>query len=221
MPLSGSKAPAPLFPPPPGWDSSPLKLRQRRASLALIPVVQDAAFLAWRESLPAAEVRRFCRKIQTAVNATIALLSRQIPRSVREPCPLYPWLPSIPAYWEPAEAPGSDRLMPVQRCAYRWAAAVLGRFVRDALEELRAQHAVPDGCMLALNRSVRDAAFGVMIQDPLTGYLLAQHLTVLPRVARVAQDLDACPFEKRPGLPLPSNEKRLPCTSHDSLSMVG
>lgn len=173
-----SEFPEEVFPEPPGWAGSPRESLRQHAAAQLLPAIEDAVFLAWRNALPPEAVARCCQNVRMAARAAIRQLSTK--PSLARVLLSGRWTRDIPDYWEPAEAPGQDQLLPVQLRAYRWAAAAISNAVLDKLEGLHAKYPADAARSLA----VRNAVLDVCIRDPLTGYVLARYLAWLVVIAR-------------------------------------
>ena len=159
--------------PPTGWMrvSDARKIAANQLSLAILKNVTEA----WAGELPEDLWPKAQREVTTGVHAAVRVLTLAL-NSMEAP---ERWgsnwdLPDVPAYWEPAVASVTmPALSEFQLRAYRWAAAMIGVFVRNRLEELHSRY-TSDQSMRTLNRGVRNAAYDVILCDQWIAYHLAR-----------------------------------------------
>lgn len=158
--------------PPVGW----LRLRDARkqAIARMVAAIGDIVESAWGKQLSGQTLKNARRQAGVGVRKAVAILTLRATAAQMADYWDSPWyLDAMPAYWEPAESSGDTHELSEHRLqAYRWSAAIVNLHVRNQLENLHAKH-TSDESMPALNRSIRNAVYSILLEDIWLGYWLA------------------------------------------------
>ncbi|MGZ8338614.1 MAG: hypothetical protein ACXWU9_03460 [Telluria sp.] len=157
--------------PPKGWrrvgDARKQAIEQMVA--AIVAIVDSV----WAFELPSNVLQRARRKAGVGVRKAVTILTLHHTQAQMADYWDSAWyLDAVPSYWEPAESNvDGHELSEHWLQAYRWAAAIVNLHVRNALEDVHAGH-TRDDSMAILNRSIRDAVYGILLGDIWLGYHL-------------------------------------------------
>lgn len=158
--------------PPSGWrrvgDARKQAIEQMVA--ATVTILESA----WAQELPSTILQKARRQVGVGVRKAVTILTLHYTQAQMADYWDSAWyLDAMPSYWEPAESDvDTQGLSEHWLQAYRWSAAIVNLHVRNQLENLHATH-TPDDSMAVLNRSVRNAVYGILLQDIWLGYHLA------------------------------------------------
>lgn len=158
--------------PPSGWQR--VGDARKKAIDQMVSAIGNIVESVWAEELPGILMQKARRRVGIGVREAVAILTLQGTQPQAEDYWGSNWyLASIPAYWEPAEScVDTHELSEHQLQAYRWSAAIVNLHVRNSLEDLHAAH-TRDESMPALNRSIRNAVYGILLEDIWLGHYLA------------------------------------------------
>jgi hypothetical protein len=124
--------------------------------------------------LPVKKQRRVAKAVKAGLVSGCQVLLRD-PEQIRDET-LLRVLFGLPPYWEPPIARPEPLWPYAQLQAYRWAAVILAYSVRNALDDLHAEH-IPDWLMPTINRGLRNSIYEALLNAPSLGWRLSR----LPR----------------------------------------
>jgi hypothetical protein len=124
--------------------------------------------------VPIEEQRKVAPAVRAGLVSACQFLLRN-PEQIRDET-LWRVLFGLPPYWEPPFSRSEPPWPLAQLQAYRWAAVILAYSVRNALEDLHAEH-IPDWLMPTVNRGLRNSIYEALLNAPSLGWRLSR----LPR----------------------------------------
>lgn len=157
--------------PPTGWRR--LSDSRRKAIEQIITAAVSVVESVWEKELPSAKLEKARRKVGVGARKAVAILTlRNTSHQMADYWDSAWYLDAVPSYWEPAESNVDPQGLPEHRlAAYRWTAAIVCLHIRNALEDLHAAH-ISDDSMGAMNRSIRNAVYDILLGDIWLGYWL-------------------------------------------------
>jgi hypothetical protein len=124
-----------------------------------------------RGCVPLEEQRKVAPAVRAGLVSACQFLLRD-PEQIRDKT-LWRVLFGLPQYWEPPMSRSEPPWPYAQLQAYRWAATILAYSVRNALEDLHAEH-IPDRLMPTVNRAVRNSIYESLLDVPSLGWRLSR-----------------------------------------------
>lgn len=147
----------------------------------VLPALEEATLAVWKEEVPVSHHRQITRQLRAGLRQGLTEI-RRAPRDDKE---CFYLLHCVPKYWEPPEAKTCVAHLPAHQVqAYRWTAALLALYVRNALEELHAKF-TSDARMPALNRNIRNTLYDCLLRNPPVFWRLSE-------VPRILVSMVAC-----------------------------
>lgn len=164
-----------------GWLEPQLILKtpevRKQAVALLAPPLGQAAQDCWRPFLPPAVLLTVEQCAFIGVQAAVEGLTLSS-KSAKFDSYWSFMLRSLPRYWEPPVAEQLPAWPETQLRATRWTAALIALHVRNALEDIHAEH-TSDDTMPQLNTALRNCTYRLL----LSRLDLAWGLSKFPRVA--------------------------------------
>lgn len=161
------------------WEPPPLRWRpvgyaRKQAINQMVSAIAVIVESVWAGQLPGTMVQKARKQVGIGVRKAVAILTLRNNQAQMADYWNSDWyLDAVPEYWEPAASNlAQHELSEHWLQAYRWTAAIVNLYVRNALENLHAAY-TSDESMAVLNRSIRNAVYDILLGDVWLGYHLA------------------------------------------------